>query len=133
MTGFLADNPFIQYVYVTDTRARLLGMAISNEANRENYSRLPLGVDFSSREWFVNPMRDGGLHLSNIYQSQMTGKLVLTVSTAITDKNDEITGVLGADIELEELLRRADSLDAEEHNGAVQTEETRPAGEQSHD
>jgi isopropylmalate/homocitrate/citramalate synthase len=133
MTGFLADNPFIQYVYVTDTRARLLGMAISNEAYRENYSRLPLGFDFSNREWFVNPMRDGGLHISNIYQYQMTGKLVLTVSTAITDKNDEITGVLGADIELEELLRRADSLDAEESNDSAETEETRLTGEQSHD
>jgi hypothetical protein len=133
MAGFLAENPFIQYVYVTDTKARLLGMAISNEAYRENYNRLPLGFDFSNREWFLNPMRDGGLHLSNIYQSQMTGKLVLTVSTAITDKNDEITGVLGADIELEELLRRADSLDAEESNGSAETEETRPAGEKSHD
>ncbi|MDR2695653.1 MAG: histone-lysine N-methyltransferase [Deltaproteobacteria bacterium] len=115
MPGFLAENPFIQYVYVTNTKARLLGMAISNEAYRENYNRLPLGFDFSSREWFINPMRDGGLHISNIYQSQMTGKLVLTVSTAITDKNDKITGVLGADIELEELLRRADGLETEEN------------------
>ena len=117
MPKFLAENPFIQYVYITDTKARLLGMAISNEDYRENYNRLPLGFDFSSREWFINPMRDGGLHISNIYQSQMTGKLVLTVSTAISDKNDEITGVLGADIELEELLRRADGLEAEGDNG----------------
>jgi isopropylmalate/homocitrate/citramalate synthase len=115
MSGFLADNPFIQYVYVTNTKARLLGMAISNEAYRESYSRLPLGFDFSNREWFINPMRDGGLHISNIYQSQMTGKLVLTVSTAITDSNDEITGILGADIELEELLLRADGLETEEN------------------
>jgi len=116
MPRFLADNPFIQYVYVTDTKARLLGMAISNEAYRENYNRLPLGFDFSNREWFINPMRDGGLHITNIYQSQMTGKLILTVSTAITDAKDEIAGVLGADIELEELLRRADALDAEDDN-----------------
>jgi hypothetical protein len=127
MSGFLAENPFIQYIYITDTKARLLGMSISeetcrNETYRENYSRLPLGFDFSNREWFVNPMRDGGLHISNIYQSQMTGKLILTVSTAITDKNDEITGVLGADIELEELLLRADALKAEENNNRKQPE-----------
>jgi hypothetical protein len=115
MPGFLAENPFIQYVYVTNTKARLLGMAISNEAYRESYNRLPLGYDFSTREWFINPMRDGGLHISNIYQSQMTGKLVLTVSAAVTDDKDEITGVLGADIELEELLLRADALEAEEN------------------
>jgi hypothetical protein len=120
MPGFLAENPFIQYVYVTNPRARLLGMAISNEAYRENYNRLPLGFDFSDREWFINPMRTGGLHITNIYQSQMTGKLVLTVSTAVTDQHDEITGVLGADIELEELLRRADGLEAEENNGHEQ-------------
>jgi isopropylmalate/homocitrate/citramalate synthase len=122
MPAFLAENPFIQYVYVTDTKARLLGMAISNEAEayRENYKRLPLGFDFSEREWFINPMRDGGLHISNIYQSQMTGKLVLTVSTAITDENDEITGVLGADIALEELLLRADAMSADASNNGTQ-------------
>ncbi|MDR2695404.1 MAG: PDC sensor domain-containing protein, partial [Deltaproteobacteria bacterium] len=108
MPGFLKENPFIQYVYVTNAQARLLGMAISNEAYRENYNRLPLGYDFSNREWFINPMRDGGLYLSGIYQSQMTGKLVLTVSTAIPGDNGGIAGILGADIELEELLRQAD-------------------------
>ena len=122
MSGFLRENPFIQYIYITDTKARLLGMAISEKAYqnatyRENYSRMPLGFDFSNREWFINPMRDGGLHISNIYQSQMTGKLILTVSTAITDNDDRITGILGADIELEELLLRADALKAEEDNG----------------
>jgi hypothetical protein len=127
MAGFLSENPFIQYIYITNAQARLLGMAISdaayrNEVYRENYSRLPLGFDFSNREWFINPMRHGGLHITNICQSQMTGKLILTVSTAITNNNDEITGVLGADIELEELLLRADGLEAEEHNGRKQPE-----------
>jgi hypothetical protein len=63
----------------------------------------------------------------------MTGKLVLTVSTAITDKNDEITGVLGADRELEELLLRADGLETEENNGPAQTGEKRLSGEQVDD
>ncbi len=116
MPRFLAENPFIQYVYVTNTQARLLGMAISNEAYRENYSRMPLGFDFSDRKWFQEPMKSGGLHITNIYQSQMTGKLILTVSTAITDDDDEITGILGADIELDELLRRADTMENEDNN-----------------
>ena len=34
----------------------------------------------------------------------------------ITDANDEIIGVLGADIQLEAIIRRAESLEAEVPN-----------------
>ena len=56
------------------------------------------------------------LHSTNVLQSQVTGQLIITVSTVITDANDEIIGVLGADIQLEEIIRRAESLEAEVPN-----------------
>ena len=72
--------------------------------------------DYSNREWFLQPMRTGKLHITNVHQSQVTGQLIITVSTVITDANDEIIGVLGADIQLEEIIRRAESLEAEVPN-----------------
>ena len=40
-----------------------------------------------------------------------TGKLCLTVSLPVADQNDKITGVLGADIRFEELLKRQSDLE----------------------
>ena len=59
------------------------------------------------------PMKTGDLHIMDVYQSHFTGKLVITVSCAVTDENDNIVGVLGVDIQLEQLLKRARALQQE--------------------
>ena len=42
-----------------------------------------------------------------------TGKLVITVSLPVTDDNDNITGIIGADIQWEALLKRSEELEEE--------------------
>jgi len=110
---FVHSYPFIQYLYLTDTEGKLKCSMITDPAYREKYERLPLGFDFSQREWFKEPMQSGDLHIMDVYQSQFTGKLVITVSCAVTDENDKIVGVIGADIQLEQLLKQARMLKAE--------------------
>ena len=114
---FVRDYSFIQYVYVTDVKGHSTAIAISDPGDQKGYKAFPIGFDYSNREWFQQPMRTGKLHIMNVHQSQVTGQLIITVSTVITDANDEILGVLGADIQLEEIIRRAESLEAEEHIG----------------
>ena len=111
---FVRDYSFIQYVYVTDVKGHSTAIAISDPGDQKGYTAFPIGFDYSNREWFQQPMRTGKLHIMNVHQSQVTGQLIITVSTVITDTNDEIIGVLGADIQLEEIIRRAESLEAEE-------------------
>lgn len=103
--------PFIQYFYLTDNQGRLLAAAISDPAYKEKYEALPLGHDFSERQWFKEPMMSGALHVTGFYQSLFTGKLIITVSIPVTDEKDNILGIIGADIQLEELLRRRDALE----------------------
>ena len=110
---FVRDYSFIQYVYVTDVKGHSTAIAISDPGDQKGYKAFPIGFDYSNREWFQQPMRTGKLHIMNVHQSQVTGQLIITVSTVITD----IIGVLGADIQLEEIIRRAESLEAEEHIG----------------
>ena len=43
--------------------------------------------------------------------SLLTGKLILTVSMAVTNAEDDITGVVGADIQLEQLMKRAEAVE----------------------
>ena len=114
---FVRDYSFIQYVYVTDVKGHSTAIAISDPGDQKGYKAFPIGFDYSNREWFQQPMRTGKLHIMKVHQSQVTGQLIITVSTVITDANDEIIGVLGADIQLEEIIRRAESLEAEEHIG----------------
>ena len=113
---FVHEYSFIQYVYVTDVQGHSTAIAISDPGDKKGYKAFPLGFDYSNREWFLQPMRTGKLHITNVHQSQVTGQLIITVSTVITDANDEIIGVLGADIQLEEIIRRAESLEAEVPN-----------------
>ena len=113
---FVRDYSFIQYAYVTDVKGHSTAIAISDPGDQKGYKAFPIGFDYSNREWFLQPMRTGKLHITNVHQSQVTGQLIITVSTVITDANDEIIGVLGADIQLEEIIRRAESLEAEGPN-----------------
>ena len=113
---FVHDYSFIQYAYVTDVKGHSTAIAISDPGDQKGYKAFPIGFDYSNREWFLQPMRTGKLHITHVQQSQVTGQLIITVSTVITDANDEIIGVLGADIQLEEIIRRAESLEAEVPN-----------------
>ena len=113
LDSFSREYPFIQYLYLTDTQGSLKCAAITDPAYREKYEALPIGFDFSQREWFKMPMQTGDMHIMDVYQSQFTGKLVITVSCPVTDDDDNIVGVIGVDIQLEQLLKRSQALQQE--------------------
>lgn len=115
LDNFVRTYPFIQYIYLTDTKGALKCATITDPAYKAQYQALPLGYDFSGREWFQVPMKSGDLHIMDVYQSLFTRQLIITVSCAVTDEKDNIVGVVGADIQLEQLLRRAEMLKEEAH------------------
>lgn len=115
LRNFVREYPFIQYLYVTDATGKSLATAITDPAYQARYKTQPIGYDFSSRDWFTQPMKTGKLHITDVHQSLFTGQLIITVATVVTDDKDEITGVLGADIQLEQIMRRAESLEDEVH------------------
>ncbi len=110
---FVREYPFIQYCYLTDDQGKLRCSAITDPVYKETYEALPIGYDFSEREWFKMPMKTGDLHIMDVYQSHFTSKLIITVSCAVTDDKDNIVGVIGVDIQLEQLLKRARALQQE--------------------
>lgn len=111
MERILKEYPFVQYINIADAEGGLLAFAIIDPKYRSAYERLPLGTDMSEREWFKVPMKSGRQHVTDIYQSHFTGLLIVTVSAPVLDENDDIQGIIGIDIQLEELLRRAASLE----------------------
>ncbi len=112
LTKSIDDYPFVQYLYITDNKGILQNSAYtSTEPYNAQYAAIPSDYNYSDRIWFKKPMSSGALHITAVYQSNFTSELILTVSCAITDEKDNIVGVLGADIQLDQILRRASVLE----------------------
>jgi hypothetical protein len=108
MKKLVEENPFIQFVYVTDMEGRKITRNITQVIDRAKYESFGLDEDFSNREWFVGPLKDGKVYITDLYKSTITRALCLTVSAPIRDKKDNIVGVLGLDIRFEELTKVED-------------------------
>ncbi|MDL2267245.1 histone-lysine N-methyltransferase [Desulfovibrio sp. OttesenSCG-928-G15] len=117
---FLAEFPVVQFINLTDTSGTLLASATADSQFADRFAeRLPLGTDMSNRAWYNAPMKSGTLHVTDIYQSLITDRLVVSVSAPLVDTEDNITGIIGVDIHLEELLKHAESLEEEEAAAAA--------------
>ncbi len=110
LNEFLSEYPFIQYMYVTDINGCLLTWNVSDIGDISKYRSVPENADLSDREWFIRPVKTGKLHITDFYKSFFTGKLCLTASTPIFTGDDEIVGILGADIRFDELVKIQEGL-----------------------
>ncbi|PIE69530.1 MAG: histone-lysine N-methyltransferase [Deltaproteobacteria bacterium] len=115
MAAFLEDYPFIQYLYLIDTKGFPITWQVSHPEDKALYTT-KLGPDhnFSDREWFMGPMKSGRVCVTDFYHSYLSGKLCLTVSTPVCDAEDEIQAILGADIRFEELVKIQESIKNDE-------------------
>jgi len=98
-------NPFIQYIYVTDKFGCKMTRNITHIVDKAKYESAKVGEDLSDRPWFIAPMRDGKVHVTDFYTSRYTGALCITVSAPIRDETEEIIGILGIDIRFEDLAK----------------------------
>lgn len=102
------ENKFIQFAYVTNLEGRIITPYITQPTLKAKYKAAKIPEDFSDRSWFIKPLEDGKIHVSDFYISYITGVLCLTVSAPIFDKDDKIAGVVGFDIQFEDLVRAED-------------------------
>lgn len=101
----LEEHPFIQFLYVVNVEGRKITQNITHIEDRGKYATFQLNSDFSDRPWFIDPMKDGKIHVTNFYTSRITGALCITVSGPIRDVEDEIVGILGIDLRFEDLAK----------------------------
>jgi hypothetical protein len=110
---FLEAHPYIQFLYVVNDQGYKITRNITNVIDKAKYGKASLEIDFSERDWFIAPMKDGSLYVSDFYTSRITGALCITVSGPVRNHEDEIVGVLGADIKFEELAKTDEEDDDE--------------------
>lgn len=101
----LNENPFIQWIYVSNLDGQLVTKLIVHPEDRSKYQLVAKNEDFSDRPWFIGPLKDGKVHVTDFYTSKYTGALCITVSAPIRNSSEEIVGILGVDIKFEALVK----------------------------
>lgn len=122
MEKWVTDAPFIQFMYVTDAQGIKTThnvVARNEKAKYLDSQSMRVGSDLSDRAWYIKPLDDGKIHVTDFYTSRFTGALCITASGPIRDNSDEIVGILGLDIRFEELANmEADELHLTEEDSS---------------
>lgn len=105
LKGLVEDYPYIQFAYAVNAEGIKITRNITQAADKAKYQKIGLNEDFSDRDWFIKPIRDGKIHATNLYSSRITEALCVTVSGPIRDEMGDIVGVLGLDIRFEDLTK----------------------------
>jgi hypothetical protein len=113
MEKWVTTIPYVQFLYVTDNKGIKITRNVASVSEKKRYAgQQDVGSNLSDRIWFVKPMENGNVHVTDFYTSRFTGALCITVSGPILDDHKEIAGVLGLDIRFEDLAKmEVDEID----------------------
>jgi hypothetical protein len=95
----------MQFAYVVDIRGTKITRNICQAVDQSKYENVGVGENYSNRSWFIEPLKDGKIHVTDLYSSKITGALCITVSGPIRNEVGEIKGILGLDIRFEDLTK----------------------------
>ena len=64
-----------------------------------------MGHSYSDRDWFKMAVSTKAISVSDFYISKIVNKLCITVSAPVLDDKGDILGVLGIDIDFDNLIK----------------------------
>lgn len=105
MKKILNENPFIQWIYISNLDGQLVTRVIVHPEDRAKYQNIGKDENFADRPWFLGPLKDGKVFVTDFYTSRYTGALCITVSAPIRNASEDIVGILGVDIRFEALVK----------------------------
>ncbi|MDA8126149.1 MAG: methyl-accepting chemotaxis protein [Deltaproteobacteria bacterium] len=101
---WLADHPSFELAYLTDERGRQCVDNIGRQEKAIVHDPDSFGRDWSKRPWYLEAIRQKGLHSTDIYRSTATGDFCFTVAAGLSGPEGNTLGVLGADVNFQRLL-----------------------------
>jgi hypothetical protein len=105
LQSLVDEHPYIQFAYVIDMHGTKVTRNICQAVDQAKYEHVGMGENYSNRPWFIGPLKDGKLHVTDLYSSKITEALCITVSGPIRNDVGEIRGILGLDIRFEDLTK----------------------------
>jgi hypothetical protein len=109
LQSLVDEYPYIQFAYVVNMQGTKVTRNICQAVDQAKYEHVGMGENYSNRSWFIEPLRDGKVHVTDLYSSKITGALCITVSGPIRNEVGEIKGILGLDIRFEDLTKSEES------------------------
>lgn len=105
MEQWIERHSHFELVYFTDPRGRQI---VDNIACADRQARHEAGYnrDWSERPWYRNAIAGPTICTTDIYRSTATSDFCFTISSALRDDAGSIRGVLGADVNFQQLLAR---------------------------
>jgi isopropylmalate/homocitrate/citramalate synthase len=105
LQSLVDEYPYLQYVYVVNIHGTKITRTICQPVDQAKFAHVAAGEDYSDRPWFIEPLKDGKIHVTDLYSSKHTGALCITLSGPIRNETGEIRGILGLDIRFEDLTK----------------------------
>jgi isopropylmalate/homocitrate/citramalate synthase len=105
LQSMVDEYPYVQYIYVVNIHGVKITRTICQPVDQAKFANVAVGEDYSDRPWFVEPLKDGKIHVTDLYSSKHTGALCITLSGPIRNETGEIRGILGLDIRFEDLTK----------------------------
>jgi isopropylmalate/homocitrate/citramalate synthase len=105
LQSLVDEYPYLQYVYVVNIHGIKITRTICQPVDQAKFAHVGIGEDYSDRPWFIEPLKDGKIHVTDLYSSKHTGALCITLSGPIRNETGEIRGILGMDIRFEDLTK----------------------------
>ncbi|UCC94362.1 MAG: histone-lysine N-methyltransferase [Candidatus Omnitrophota bacterium] len=105
LEAIVEEDPFIQFIYIVDAEGKKVTKNITHPQYRKEFETKGLDSDFTGRQWFIEPMKTGNIHVTNLYTSKITGNLCITVSAPIKNEQNQTVGILGIDLKFEDLAK----------------------------
>ncbi|MCK9443366.1 MAG: HD domain-containing phosphohydrolase [Tissierellaceae bacterium] len=65
----------------------------------------PRDYDLRERTWYIEAVKEGGIHVSDVYIDAVDGEPVIAISSPIYDQNGGLRGVVSADISAREIIK----------------------------
>jgi hypothetical protein len=97
------NHPLLELLYLTDVRGIQVSANVLRNGPEILLDTSAHGKDWSRKDWFRKVRETGRPTISDIYKSDATHSFCLTISVPVY-RTDEWVGVLGADINFEDLL-----------------------------
>jgi isopropylmalate/homocitrate/citramalate synthase len=105
LQSLVDEYPYIQFAYVVNMQGTKVTRNICQAVDQAKYEHVGMGENYSNRSWFIQPLKDGKTHVTDLYSSKITGALCITVAGPIRNDVGEIKGILGLDIRFEDLTK----------------------------
>jgi isopropylmalate/homocitrate/citramalate synthase len=105
LQSLVDEYPYLQFAYVVNIHGSKITRTICQPVDQAKYAQIGIGEDYSDRPWFIGPLKDGKIYVTDLYSSKHTGALCITLSGPIRNEKGVIEGILGLDIRFEDLTK----------------------------